>query len=441
MRSSECVSGGCKTRNGRLWFPTVKGAVVIDPAHISINMFPPPVLIEDVLADNVLLVQAAPGSRIDVPAGKEKLELHYTANSFVVPQRVEFKYRLEGFDEDWVDAGTARVAQYTHLPPREYTFRVIACNDDGIWNEKGARFTFTLLPHLWQRRWLQVVAAIGVLAGVLGVQRQRLDRRKTKELAERLRAADLERKTEELERARRVQLALLPKEPLRIGPWTVAGAMQTAAEVGGDYFGYLEARGRLGAVIADATGHGMASGLVAGMLKAVVANISQNAGHHARPAKWLCDLNDALRTSIAQRSLGICAGIALVDVDSCQIDCATAGVPHAFHVSASGIVERIALSGTPLGYLKKIVTAETARTLEPGDRFVLITDGLIEQVDAGGQEWDYAGVESALAVLCARDASPVEIAEGLLAACEAHGAGQPRSDDRTVVVLARSSSS
>jgi hypothetical protein len=100
-------------------------------------------------------------------------------------------------------------------------------------------------------------------------------------------------------------------------------------------------------------------------------------------------------------------------------------------------IERVPLSGTPLGYLKKIVAATATRTLAPGERLVLMSDGIIEQVNGAGDEWGYGGVEAALAALCATQATPEEIAEGLLAACEGFGAGQPRSDDRTVVVLAR----
>jgi serine phosphatase RsbU (regulator of sigma subunit) len=335
-----------------------------------------------------------------------------------------------------VDAKTVRTAQYTNLPPGEYTFRVIACNDDAVWNETGADFSFSLKPRFYQTVWFHGLEGLGMLglmgAGLL-VQRRRLDARKVEEL----RSADLERKTEELEYARRVQLALLPKEPLTMGAFTVAGRMQTATEVGGDYFGYVETGGRLCVVVGDATGHGMASGLAAGMLKVVLSSLSDETERSSGPAVWLDDLNQALRTSIAQRGLGVCLGIGLVDVGTGEIELGMAGIPHPFHVSAAGVVERVPLSGTPLGYLKKIVVATATRTLAPGERLVLMSDGLIEQVNGKGEEWGYGGVDAALAVLCSTQASPEDIAEGLLAACERFAAGQPRSDDQTVVVLAR----
>jgi serine phosphatase RsbU (regulator of sigma subunit) len=127
----------------------------------------------------------------------------------------------------------------------------------------------------------------------------------------------------------------------------------------------------------------------------------------------------------------------LVTFETGEVELGMAGVPHAFHVSAGGNIERIALSGTPLGYLRKIAPVTAVRALEPGDRLVLVTDGLLEQVNATGHEWSYAGVESALAALCSESTPPEQIAEGVLRGCEEHGGGGPRLDDRTVVVLAR----
>ncbi len=107
-------------------------------------------------------------TEISVPAGQENFEFRYTALSFIVPERVKFEYKLEGFDTDWVKAGTRRTAYYTNLAPRRYTFRVKASNDDGVWNEAGASFSFYLRPHFYQTFWfygLCVLAAAGVVAG------------------------------------------------------------------------------------------------------------------------------------------------------------------------------------------------------------------------------------------------------------------------------------
>src|SRR5205085_1464213 len=167
---------GCKTRDGRLWFPTAKGVVMVDPAHLSRNTVVPPMVMEEVLADGREAPPPRPGSRTVLPAGTGKIDLHYTANSLLIPKRVRFKYRMEGFDRDWVDAGTERTAHYTNLSPRSYTFRVIACNDDGVWNETGASLAFTLQPHYYQTLWFYGLCVLGVAAAGSAAQQARVKR-------------------------------------------------------------------------------------------------------------------------------------------------------------------------------------------------------------------------------------------------------------------------
>jgi signal transduction histidine kinase len=112
------------------------------------------------------------------------VEIHYTGLSFVAPSKVRFKYKLEGFDKAWVDAGTRRVAYYTNLPPGAYRFRVIACNNDGVWNETGATFEFYLQPHFYQTLWFYVLCALAVIVAGFGLYRLRVRqlRRRTQEL-------------------------------------------------------------------------------------------------------------------------------------------------------------------------------------------------------------------------------------------------------------------
>jgi signal transduction histidine kinase/ligand-binding sensor domain-containing protein/CheY-like chemotaxis protein len=149
LKSSQGVGGsqpvGWKSRDGRLWFSTFQGVTVVDPQRMSTNALPPPVVIEEILVDGEAL---AADSR--VPAGREKFEFHYTGLSLLAPERVRFKYMLEGVDRQWIDAGTRRVAYYTNIPPGDYRFRVLASNNDGVWNETGAARRFSLAPYFHQ---------------------------------------------------------------------------------------------------------------------------------------------------------------------------------------------------------------------------------------------------------------------------------------------------
>src|SRR5437588_2458901 len=207
LASPKCTGGFqpavCKSRDGRLWFPTVKGLAIIDPANVTTNALAPPVVIEEFLAEGQpikLPSTLGTGRRakqpiVEVPAGKQRFEIHYTALSFTAPDKVRFRHKLEGLERDWTDPQTSRVAPYSYLPPGAYTFRVIACNNDEVWNTTGASLAFTVLPHIWQTWWFQGSAlgfgAAAVAAGVLGVTR-RHERRKLERL-ERQRAIERER--------------------------------------------------------------------------------------------------------------------------------------------------------------------------------------------------------------------------------------------------------
>jgi signal transduction histidine kinase/ligand-binding sensor domain-containing protein len=154
-----------ESTNGRLWFATAKGIAWLDPAKLQENRNHrlPPVMISSILANGKSYVAS---KDLRLPARIENLEIDYTALSLAIPERVLFRYMLDGFDKEWQDAGTRRQAFYTSLPPRRYRFRVIACNNDGVWNEVGAALDFSIAPAFYQTGWfsaLCIAAAIGVL--------------------------------------------------------------------------------------------------------------------------------------------------------------------------------------------------------------------------------------------------------------------------------------
>jgi signal transduction histidine kinase/ligand-binding sensor domain-containing protein len=167
LRVSECTGGGhpaaWKNKDGTLWFSTLKGVAVIDPEHAKLNLVPPPVVLESVSIDDQTF---EPAKATDLPAGHTRFAFEYAGLSFVSPHTVRFKYKLEGFDRNWIDAGTRRVAYYTNISPGRYRFRVSARNNDGIWNESGASFLFRLRPHFYQTYWFDflIVMALALLA-------------------------------------------------------------------------------------------------------------------------------------------------------------------------------------------------------------------------------------------------------------------------------------
>lgn len=163
MSSRETNGGGqpagWKAQDNRLWFPTLKGAVVIDPAQTKTNELPPPVVIESALANRDEIERPA---RIELPPGNSDLEVRYAGLSFVAPEKVRFKYRLEGYDDEWIEAGTRRTAYYTSIPPGSYLFRVVAANNDGVWNTEGATLSLIVVPPFWRTWWFTALALLAV---------------------------------------------------------------------------------------------------------------------------------------------------------------------------------------------------------------------------------------------------------------------------------------
>jgi len=164
-----------KSRDGKLWFTTLDGVSAIDPAHIAFNKLPPPVYIEQIIADRKTY-GATPDSnrRVNLPARERDLQIDYTALSLVAPEKVFFRYKLEGWDRDWQNAGTRRQAFYSNLPPRNYRFRVMACNNSGVWNEAGTFLDFSIAPAYYQTTWFRLSCVTAFLVLLWGIYRLRI---------------------------------------------------------------------------------------------------------------------------------------------------------------------------------------------------------------------------------------------------------------------------
>ena len=160
-----------RSNDGRLWFANETVAQMIDPDGPLRNPISPPVHIEGVIADRTTY---SPQNGLHLPALTRDLEIDYTALSFVVPQKVHFQYKLEGYDRDWQDAGTRRQAFYSNLPPRSYTFRVKASNNSGVWNEAGASLDFSVAPAYYQTYWFRLSCFAAFIALLWVLHRWRI---------------------------------------------------------------------------------------------------------------------------------------------------------------------------------------------------------------------------------------------------------------------------
>jgi signal transduction histidine kinase/ligand-binding sensor domain-containing protein/DNA-binding response OmpR family regulator len=199
-----------KSRDGRLWFGTCKGLIVVDPKNIWTNRIIPQVHIEKVLVDNHPINI---NENNQAPPGKGDVEIHYAGLSYLAPERVYFKYMLVGHDKKWIDVGNRRVAYYTNLRPGNYEFRVIACNNNGLWNEHGASLSFYLKPHFYQTKWFYALCSLAFIALIIGIYRLRVRQLRLRNLELTLkveeRTADLLKAKEEAEAATKAKSEFL----------------------------------------------------------------------------------------------------------------------------------------------------------------------------------------------------------------------------------------
>ena len=185
------MPGGIRASDGRLWFPTQDGVAVINPETVKINPQPPPVIIEDIKIDNQSInVETNKSeirnskSQIQIEPNQQNFEIQYTALSFINSENLRFKYKLEGLDSNWIDAATRRTAYFSHVPPGEYTFTVIAANSDGIWNEQGASVNITILPRFHQTWQFIVLSVLAIAAAAYFLFKRRLMRVESQRLAQ-----------------------------------------------------------------------------------------------------------------------------------------------------------------------------------------------------------------------------------------------------------------
>ena len=172
LPTRECSAGSqpatCRTADGRLWFPTIKGLVSVNPADLKPHLQPPTVMIESALVDgreqNTNRLDSAWQPSVTIPPGGEELEIHYTALNFSAPELVRFKCWLEGHETSWSEASDERVARYPKLPPGHYRFHVEACNEDNVWSGPDAAvLAITVQPQFWQTGWFRVSVILCLL--------------------------------------------------------------------------------------------------------------------------------------------------------------------------------------------------------------------------------------------------------------------------------------
>ena len=347
------------------------------------------------------------------------LSIDFVAFNYKNTMQNKYNYKMEGYDKDWRESGTRHFTTYTNLPPGEYTFKVIASNNDGMWNEAGATVKIKVLPAPWVSWWAYTfyITVAGYFIYLFVQYKQRQQKKKLED----------DRKNGELAEAKALQERLLPKTLPEIKNLDIAGYLRTSTEVGGDYYDFFEQPdGSLYAICGDATGHGTPSGMLVSITKAGIIGLPQMS-----PKDMLHELNRVVK-KVDLGILRMSLNIALIKDN--VITLSSAGMPPYFiYRAATNSTEEIQISGVPLGSFKDVHFDQATTDFNSGDILVIISDGLPEAPNLAGELFDYQKLQDLISTFGNKTAQ--QIIDQLMIEADAWLSGNHNPDDITLVVI------
>jgi serine phosphatase RsbU (regulator of sigma subunit)/ligand-binding sensor domain-containing protein len=447
---------GFKGKNGELFFGGINGFNAFSPDKVRNNPYPPQVVITGlqifgepvpIAANSVLTSHISAMKEIELSHRQNDLTFEFVALHYNQPLENGYAYILEKYDAKWRIAGMQHSATYTNLSPGRYRFRVIARNSDGVWNKQGASIGVIIHPPWWKTTLACLLFSALFAAAIFSgyrYQHARLVKReqeKARILNAELRAqaaeaqaravqAENERQHHELEEARRLQLSMLPKRLPDVPGLDIAVYMETATEVGGDFYDFrLSPDGILTVAIGDATGHGLKAGTMVSVLKGLFIAYGANGR--------IGDFFEICTRTIRQMHLGhLYMALSLARVTGSRISISSAGMPPSYlYHRETGKVEEITLKGMPLGAFADYPYQQIEKELEEGDSLLLLSDGLAEVFNDKDEIFDYPRVRTAFQKIGHLESD--EIIRRLQAAAKKWRNGRELHDDITFVVLKR----
>lgn len=391
-------------------------------------------------ADNIVLAH-----------DQNDLSFEYAALHFGRAEKNQYAHFLEGYDEEW-DYDNRRFAAYTNLDPGKYVFKFKGSNSDGVWNNKGNSIEITILPPWWLTIWAYIgygLSFIGMIFAIDRIQRRRLlakvrEKRKIEEAEMRAETAELQakaaeaerkmlasendRKSRELEEARNLQLSMLPKELPNLPNLDIAVYMQTATEVGGDYYDFhVSMDGKLTVVLGDATGHGMKAGTMVTTTKGLFNVLAPNPDI----VETFHEITNVLKRMHFEK-LSMC--LTMLKIAENKVQMSAAGMPPVFVYKRDGrVMEEYLMKGMPLGTMSNFPYAVKETELHSGDTILLMSDGLPELQNESDEIFGYKRVRNIFEENS--NASPEEIIQVLKREGSSWVNGEDPDDDVTFVVI------
>ncbi|GBD90469.1 phosphoserine phosphatase RsbU [bacterium BMS3Abin04] len=448
-----------KTKNGELFFGGYNGLNYFTPERT--NQTKPKIVFTDFKISDVSVFSGIANSPLKNNLNDtDELTLNFSQNNIAFqfvpihysrPQRNLIAYKLEGLNKEWVYS-KLHFASFTNLEPGEYTFKLKAANGDGIWSDEEKTIHIKIKPPYWRTTFAYFLYAFGFVGFIFGidrVQRRRLlakakEKMKYQEAEHRAETAELqtqaaeaqakviqienERKTKELEEARQLQLSMLPNKLPDIPNLDIAVYMQTATEVGGDYYDFhVDEDGALTAVIGDATGHGMKAGTIVTITK----SLFNSSASDENILNIFSKISEVIK-GMKFRQLAMC--LLMLKIKNNKLKISSAAMPPALiYRKKNKSVEEIFIKGMPLGTMKTFPYRIEESFLENGDTILLYSDGLPELVNEKEEMYGYDRIKKELNSVGEKE--PEEIIDYLGNTALRWTNGKAPDDDLTFVVI------
>jgi len=439
---------------GEMFFGGINGLNSFFPDSLRNNPYPPRIAITDfklfnksvsIGGDSPLKKHISETDEIILSHWQNDISFEFVALHYNKPKENKYAFMLENYDGSWIKTDDQRQATYTNLDPGEYVFKVIASNNDGVWNYKGESVKIIITKPWWRTGWayfLYFLLGLGLFYSLHRFQHSRVI--KTERNRARIREAELraqtaeaqaraiqaenERKTHELEEARKLQLSMLPKELPKVSSLDIAVHMQTATEVGGDYYDfYKNGNDSLTVVVGDATGHGLKAGTLVSVIKGLFIS--------SAPDTDTKTFFEKCTRTIKQLHLGnLYMALSFVKIENNELFASCAGMPPIYiYRYESKRVEPILLKGMPLGAFKNFEYKDTKVKLNKGDSILLFSDGLAELFNDNKEMYDYERVKATFERVGHNNAQ--QIIDDLVDEVNEWRNGNSPNDDVTFVVL------
>ena len=414
---------------GKMYFGGPEGMAVVNPLDIKPNKEKPLIAITGIAAidqSNKRTEIDFSSSTIDIDHKTQTLQINFVGLSFQKSAKNNYRYTLENHLDSWVDNGTSKTVSFQGLDPGKYKFVFMASNNDGVWSEPSKGTEIIVHPPAWKTWWAYSGYAGFFALTAFGVVRRR-DKTQLLKLEE-------SRRTQELEEAREFQMKMLPKKCPEVMDLEIAAGIQTATEVGGDYYDFFPQRDNsIYVVVGDATGHGMTAGMMVSITKAGLYGTAPNMPPN--------EVSKGLNRTIKAIELGKNKmALSIARFWSDRVEFTSAAMPPIYHYQANTEdVDEILLEGLPLGSFKGETYGQVDIASGPGDAFVFISDGLPEATNKTEQMLGYRAVLD-----CVKENgknSAEEIKQSLFDLGTAWLDGIQNQDDITVVVVKKEKTS